>query len=433
MKLKFILSTCTLLLFALIAGGSFDGDDFLAIFYAILVVTGIYVIWASITDMVKNKNKTKRIEMIKEDEANSTDFDRSVFIGDDRCKIYFDSTKKKVMIMRIMTKGINKEYVDDFEFPGKSLATYCSPVFIIYDPKRRKLLSGTYDDINIKYAVTDISSKDKNIDVQIKNGIAPIFRTLNTTTVSADGTISSTQFSILLDEGRGLIAITCTGKVKYVFNYISASNLPRKTGDKSSVKTLVIGNYMFIMDEFFKVLVIITRYGGYKLINYSDIIEVSYEENGTSIYTKSAGRTVGGAIVGGVLMGGAGAVVGGLSGVSRENKEVKNMDVKILLRNTSQTSHVLHFKVIERVLKTKEVQDMKMYENYLKNAIKAKDILSVIIDKANQETTTVRQINLTPTNQLSVADELSKLAKLKESGILSEEEFNAQKAKLLNL
>lgn len=33
----------------------------------------------------------------------------------------------------------------------------------------------------------------------------------------------------------------------------------------------------------------------------------------------------------------------------------------------------------------------------------------------------------------SVADELTKLAKLKESGILSEEEFNAQKSKLLNL
>ena len=39
----------------------------------------------------------------------------------------------------------------------------------------------------------------------------------------------------------------------------------------------------------------------------------------------------GGAIVGGVLMGGAGAVVGGLSGNTKQNKVVNNMDIKIAL------------------------------------------------------------------------------------------------------
>ena len=46
------------------------------------------------------------------------------------------------------------------------------------------------------------------------------------------------------------------------------------------------------------------------------------------MFTKSTGRTIGGAIVGGVLMGGAGAVVGGLSGDTKQKKEVKNMDIK---------------------------------------------------------------------------------------------------------
>ena len=189
------------------------------------------------------------------------------------------------------------------------------------------------------------------------------------------------------------------------------------------------------MDDFFKVLVLIGR-GSHDIFNYADIIEVSYEENGNQLYTKSAGRTVGGAIVGGVLMGGAGAVVGGLSGASKQNKEVKSIDIKILLRSTSRTSCVLHFNDSNRILETKEDSDRTLYETYTKNANKAKDILSVIIDNAKQVQVSapVAQplVQQALSSSSSVADELVKLAKLKADGILTEEEFQAQKAKLLN-
>ena len=190
---------------------------------------------------------------------------------------------------------------------------------------------------------------------------------------------------------------------------------------------------MFIMDDFFKVFVIVGE-KSHEIFNYADIIEVSYEENGNQLYTKSAGRTVGGAIVGGVLMGGAGAVVGGLSGASKQNKEVKSIDIKILLRSTSRTSCVLHFKDIDRVLKTKEDSDRKLYETYTKNANQAKDLLSVIIDNAKQKQVGVnvaQPLAQQVPSSLSVADELTKLAKLKEDGILTEEEFIAQKKLLL--
>ena len=134
-------------------------------------------------------------------------------------------------------------------------------------------------------------------------------------------------------------------------------------------------------------------------------------------------------------MGGAGAVVGGLSGASKQNKEVKSIDIKILLRSTSRTSCVLHFKDIDRVLKTKDDSDRKMYETYTKNANEAKDILSVIIDNAKQVQVSAPAvqplIQQVPSSSSSVADELAKLAKLKADGILTEEEFQAQKAKLL--
>lgn len=435
MKIKFYLSSLALVLFALLGGGSFSGEDVGIFFTIILVVVGVIIVGAIISAIVQSNNQKKRLQMIKEDEQNSTDFDRSVFIGDDRCKLYFDASKKQVMIMRVMTEGIKKEYVNDFEFPGKSLATYTSPVFNVYDPTRRKLLTGTYNDLNIIHQVTSIADKDKNKDVAVNSSIQPTFKTLRTTQTSATASVTNRLFNVLVDESHGLMAISESGKVKDVFNYINASSLPRKKGEKSTINTRGIGNYLFIMDDFFKVLVLVGP-GHHEIFNYSDIIEVSYEENGSQLYTKSAGRTVGGAIVGGVLMGGAGAVVGGLSGASKQNKEIKNMDIKILLRSTSRTSCVLHFKDVDRVLKTKEDADRRLYETYVKNANQAKDVLSVIIDNAKQASTPIAQPIAQPVvapASSSVADELAKLAKLKADGILTEEEFQAQKSKLLGL
>ena len=256
MKTKFYLSVFVLLLFAVLGGGSISGDEIGMFFIILLVAVVIGAIVAAITSAVKSRNKDKRLQMIKEDEENSTDFDRSVFIGDDRCKIYFDSTKKQVMIMRVMTEGINKEYVDGFEFPGKELAKYntpqfTNPVFNIYDPVKRSLLSGTYNDLNIIYQVTSISEKDKNKDVSINNTIKPRFETLSTTRTSSTGSTTHKFYNILLDECHGVIAISESGKVKNVFNFINANSLPKKTGEKSTINTKEVGNYMFIMDDFF--------------------------------------------------------------------------------------------------------------------------------------------------------------------------------------
>lgn len=444
MKNKFYLSSLALVLFALLGGGSFSGEDIGTFFTIILVVVGVIIVVAIIFDIVLSNNQKRRLQMIKEDEQNSTDFDRSVFIGDDRCKLYFDASKKQVMIMRVMTEGIKKEYIDDFEFPGESLAsytgpvfnnTYTSPVFNVYDPTRRKLLTGTYNDLNIIHQVTSITEKDKNKNVAVNSSIQPTFKTLRTTQTSATSSVTNRLFNVLIDESHGLMAITESGMVKDVFNYINASSLPRKKGEKSTINTREIGNYLFLMDDFFKVLVLVGP-GSHEIFNYSDIIEVSYEENGSQLYTKSAGRTIGGAIVGGVLMGGAGAVVGGLSGASKQNKEIKNMDIKILLRSTSRTSCVLHFKDVDRVLKTKEEADRKLYETYVQNANQAKDVLSVIIDDAKQASAPIAQPITQPVvapASSSVADELAKLAKLKADGILTDEEFRVQKSKLLGL
>lgn len=425
MKSKIILSSLVLLFFSLLAGGSSKGDEEAVVTIIIVVVVGVIII-AIITSVVQSRNKKKRLQMIEKDEQDSSDFNRSVSIGDDRCKLYFDTAKKRVMIMQITTDDITKKYIDNFEYPDKSLARYKDGIYYVYEPTSRRLLSGNYG----SYVITEIESLEgvNKSDLSTKDPISPSFKQLRTKYYSSM-TTESRNIYVLLDEHHGLVAVAEQGKLRYAFNYINVERLPKKVGLESTITVKGAGNYLFAMDSFFKMLVIIGK-NMHRSFNYSDIIEVSYIENGDTMFTKSTGRTIGGAIVGGVLMGGAGAVVGGLSGDTKKKKEVKNMDVKILLRSTEETSCVLHFMESSSPLNSKDASFNARYEEFLKNANTAKDLLSVIIDDAKRTATQAVTQPVAPQSS-SVADELAKLAKLKVDGILTEEEFQAQKAKLL--
>lgn len=425
MKVRFILSSGILLLFAVLAGGSFD--KMISIFWIFLGVLLIVIIGVVIQTIVESKNKKKRLKMIQQDESTYDEFDRSVNFGNDRCMFYFDSAKKQVMIMKVTTEGIQKAFVDEFEFSEKDFCLQNDPYFCFYDAKNRLLLCGNYENMNIKFVKKNIATENKHKDITPRNYIK---EKLIRYSLSSDSLVPEYVY-ILIDESHGMISIIRKGEISSIFNYINSNSISHKTGEKSFISYSSIGNYCFIMDDFFKVLVIITS-SSYELFNYSDIIDVSYEENGNQLYSKSAMRTVGGALVGGALMGGAGAVVGGLSGATQKNMEIKTMDIKILLRSTRKTTCVLSFNDSKRVLKTKTVMDNNLYERYQKNVNMAKDLLSVIIDKGKQQKSPSFDIIKTD-KQLSIADELAKLAKLKSDGILTEEEFNTQKAKLLNL
>lgn len=78
-------------------------------------------------------------------------------------------------------------------------------------------------------------------------------------------------------------------------------------------------------------------------IDFKDIISCELIIDGTTTYKKSATRTVGGAIIGGVISGGVGAVVGGLSGSSKEKKKIEKIDMKISIRDIDTPSVIVNF------------------------------------------------------------------------------------------
>lgn len=85
--------------------------------------------------------------------------------------------------------------------------------------------------------------------------------------------------------------------------------------------------YRFLVDEQHKKVCYVS--GTRKIIiPFSKILSVELIENGNTKMSKSTARTFGGALVGGVIAGTAGAIVGGLSGNSRKKHLVSTVQVK---------------------------------------------------------------------------------------------------------
>lgn len=195
------------------------------------------------------------------------------------------------------------------------------------------------------------------------------------------------------------------------------------------------GLYSFLVDDSRKKIMIV-RGASKTIIPFNNIISVEMTENSNVITQKSLGGTVGGAVVGGVLAGGAGAIIGGLSSTAKQNSLISSVKVKMLLRNCSEPSITLEcFNAMTMTVEGKPIKPDSMesyiYRQGLQHAQRITDILSVIIDSVQQEVAQTAPQVQSQSQPSSVADELTKLADLKEKGILSEQEFMEQKAKLL--
>ncbi len=191
-------------------------------------------------------------------------------------------------------------------------------------------------------------------------------------------------------------------------------------------------NFIFAIDETNSKVAIVERYRT-KIIPFEQILKVEYIENATTVASKSSIRTVGGAIVGGAIAGGAGAIVGGLSGDTTMKNKISLMQVKITLRDIQEPSICL--KLIEYDYEggfdPSSDAWSEVYKENKKIVNNIVDSLSVIIDKVDKENQN-NKVSVTESSNQSIADELSKLVKLKESGVLTENEFEEQKQKLLN-
>lgn len=74
---------------------------------------------------------------------------------------------------------------------------------------------------------------------------------------------------------------------------------------------------------------------GHRLIPYASIMSVEVEEDGTVISSASRGSQLAGAAVGGLLLGGVGAVVGAMTGARKEKRQINRVDFKVTIEDVA--------------------------------------------------------------------------------------------------
>ena len=197
----------------------------------------------------------------------------------------------------------------------------------------------------------------------------------------------------------------------------------------------VLNMYIFAVDHNRRKVVYIDEEQE-TIFSYDEIMSVEITENNTAVASKSSARTIGGAVVGGALAGGAGAVVGGLSGDTTMKKKVSKLQVRIKLRDINNPVLIINCFDSKSMLGMDEVKSDSIsglhYKEGLEHAQQISDLVGVIIDDVDRAEKQ-KNISKSVVSSGSVAEELSKLAELRDKGILTDDEFKEQKSKLLNL
>lgn len=157
------------------------------------------------------------------------------------------------------------------------------------------------------------------------------------------------------------------------------------------------------------------------IFRFDEIVDYEFSEDGETVTKGGLGR----AAVGGLLFGGVGAVVGGVTGGKKSKTIVKSMKIRISLKNKYTTSCE-----IELVSPGTDCKAGGFIYNTNKQV--ANNLISLLDSMTSQaQAAPSEQASAAP--QASAADEIMKFKNLLDNGVITQEEFDAKKKQLLGL
>lgn len=157
--------------------------------------------------------------------------------------------------------------------------------------------------------------------------------------------------------------------------------------------------------------IIVTVNNDAKVYDYSDLTGVEVEIDGN----QASSANLAGAAVGGLLFGGAGAVVGAMT----KSKTHKTIKLKLYFSDVHNPTYHVYF--------LKQISETSTMYPIVKNAlIDVDEWYGRMFSILKQQTSSI------PASKSdSIADEISKLSQLKINGVISDEEFIKAKTQLL--
>ncbi|MUT67854.1 SHOCT domain-containing protein [Paenibacillus sp. NEAU-GSW1] len=167
-----------------------------------------------------------------------------------------------------------------------------------------------------------------------------------------------------------------------------------------------------------------------RVYSYQDILKSEIVTDGISVTSTNRGSQLGGALLGGLLAGGVGALIGGLSGSTTSQEKVKKIELNVIVNDAANPVHKIAFLDSEFSAYAK---DSPEYKDGYNTAYHCHQLIGVLIRQADEEDKRKETSIISNNDQgnMSVADEIRKLVQLKDEGIISEDEFEVQKKKLI--
>ena len=156
------------------------------------------------------------------------------------------------------------------------------------------------------------------------------------------------------------------------------------------------------------------------IINFSDIIECQIIEDSNTVMKGGVGR----AVVGGALAGGVGAIVGANT---RTSKNVINiLQIRIITKKISNSLYTID------LIKTEIEKNSMEYRNAMNFANNVYAILTSIITNNDKVSNNLGGKNTMEQNNNNFIEQLERLSKLRNDGMITEKEFEESKQKILN-
>jgi hypothetical protein len=165
-------------------------------------------------------------------------------------------------------------------------------------------------------------------------------------------------------------------------------------------------------------------------IPFSGIVKAEVLKDGTQVASTNRGSQAVGAAVGAVAFGGVGAIIGGLSGSSTTSSGAKRLSIQITVDDASKPIHEVTF------YETQRKKGGKRGEMFFDQGAQQVAAFSAHVEaamrKSDKDKFEATQVTNASKLDKSLADQIGELWHLKEAGALSQDEFETQKAKLID-
>lgn len=166
-----------------------------------------------------------------------------------------------------------------------------------------------------------------------------------------------------------------------------------------------------------------------RVYRFSQITSVEVQQDGVTITSTDRGSQLLGGAVGALAFGGLGAVVGGLSGSTKAVSNIRRMSLLVMVDDRSYPAHNICFFDLGQSGTASNTAAVKA------GRARVEKFHAHIVNAMRQAQAEVAPLTPTPvvdsaSGKLNT-DDLRALWELKEKGILTEDEFQLQKARLL--